>query len=278
MYNKIGVAVAFSPQCEAIIGEAVRLQKLYDADLIFIHIGTETPEEKNKLSEMVAHADAREHKLRYIWEQGKTAKKILEIGRREHIDLLVAGALKQENLVKYYFGSVARKLIRKSACSILMLTSPQLPAKPFKKIVIDGTEGDLYAETIQHGFDIAKAEKADHVYIFKGIKLFGLSMALTGEEDSEQEQEDRRRELISREHEEIDKIIEQSDIGSLKIHVKIASGKPGYELRRFTDRIGADLLIVKSAAHELNLFDRLFPHHLEQIIEDLPTNLLIDKS
>lgn len=277
MYKKIGVAIAFSPQCEAIIAAAVRLQKQYNAELLFIHIGAETSEEKEMLNRMVENTEADSEHLRYIWEQGKTAKKILAIGKREKIDLLVAGALKRENLVKYYFGSVARKLIRKSNCSILMLTGPEMPANPFSKIVIDGTEGNDDASTIRTGLSIAKSEHAKRVYIFKGIKLFGLSMALAGEEDNEQEQEERRRELISREHEEIDKIIAQQDTGSLRIHVKIASGKPGYELRRFTQRVGADLLIVKSPGHNLNLLDRIFPHHLEQVIEDLPTNILINK-
>ena len=49
MYKRIGVAVAFSPRCEAIIGEAARLQKLYDAELILIHIGDEIPDEKSYL-------------------------------------------------------------------------------------------------------------------------------------------------------------------------------------------------------------------------------------
>jgi len=49
-------------------------------------------------------------------------------------------------------------------------------------------------------------------------------------------------------------------------------------LRKFTKRIHADLLVVKSPSHKLNLLDRIFPHYLELVMEDLPSNLLIDKS
>lgn len=278
MYKKIGVAVAFSPRCEAIIGEAARLQKLYDAELILIHIGEKKPDEKSYLDELVQTSAVNTNKLKFIWEKGNPVKKILSIGKKEKLDLLIAGALEKESVVKFYFGSIARTLIRKSKCSILMLINPSVPPKPFKRIVINGTEGDNYAETIRHGIELAKLEKAERVYVFKGIKLFGLSMALAGEEENEHDQEITRRGIVSEEIEEIETIIDGMDTDDLNINVKVASGKPGYELRKFTKRIHADLLVVKSPSHKLNLLDRIFPHYLELVMEDLPSNLLIDKS
>ena len=103
-------------------------------------------------------------------------------------------------------------------------------------------------------------------------------MALAGEEETEQDQEETRREIVGDEIGEIERILEKLDVGDLNINVKVASGKPGFELRKFTKRIHADLLVVKSPAHKLNLLDRIFPHYLEQVMEDLPSNLLIDKS
>lgn len=272
------MAIAFSPRCEAIIGEAARLQKLYDAELILIHIGKEEPDEKSYLEELVSTTNINTDKLQFIWKKGNPAKKILSIGKKEKIDLLIAGALKKESVVKFYFGSIARTLIRKSKCSILMLINPTIPPKPFKRIVINGTEGDFYMETIKHGIEIAKLEKAERVYIFKGIKLFGLSMALAGEEENEHDQEETRREIVRDEIKEVEQILVGLDTGDLNINVKVASGKPGFELRKFTKRIHADLLVVKSPSHKLNLLDRLFPHYLELVMEDIPSNLLIDKS
>ncbi len=277
MYKKIGVAVAFSPRCEAIIGEAARLQRIFNAELILIHIGEVKPDEKTYLDELVSSSDVNIDRLKIIWEKGDPANKILTIGRKEKIDLLVAGALQKESFVKFYFGSIARKLIRSSRCSILMLINPSSHPKPFRRIVINGTEGENNVDTIEHGLKIAEMVKAKQVYIFKGIKLFGLSMALSGEEESEQKQEETRREIVGQEVEEINKILETLDTKGIKITVKVASGKPGYELRKFTRRVHADLLVVKSPSHKLNLFDRLFPHYLELIMEDLPSNLLIDK-
>lgn len=277
MYKKIGVAVAFSPRCEAIISEAARLQKLFNAMLILIHVGEVKPDEKAYLEEIVSSSKVNKNKLKFVWVKGNPASKILSVGRKEKIDLLVAGALQKESVVKFYFGSIARKLIRKSYCSILMLINPSDTPKPFKRIVINGTEGENYAESIRHGIEIARLEHAVQIHIFKGIKLFGLSMALAGEEESEQEQEETRREIVGQEIAEIEKILAEMDTKGLKINIKVASGKTGYELRKFTKKVHADLLIVKSPEHRLNLLDRLFPHYLELLMEDLPSNLLIDK-
>ncbi len=278
MYKKIGVAVAFSPRCEAIIGEAARLQKLFDADLILIHIGETKPDEKAYLEEIIEMTEVNTERLTILWKNGNPANKILTLAKKHQVDLLIAGALQKETVVKFYFGSIARKLIRKSVCSVLMLINPAYPAKAFKNIVINGTEGDNYADTIKHGIQLAKLEKARRVHVFKGIKLFGLSMALAGEEETEQDQEETRREIVGKEIAEIEHILEEIDTKGLRVNIKVASGKPGFELRKFTKRVHADLLIVKSPGHQLNFLDRIFPHYLELIMEDLPSNLLIDKS
>jgi nucleotide-binding universal stress UspA family protein len=278
MYKRIGVAVAFSPRCEAIIGEAARLQHLFDADLVLIHIGEKKPDEKAFLQELIETAEVNTQKLKIVWENGNPAKKILSIARKQKIDLLVAGALQRESVVKFYFGSIARSLIRKSVCSLLMLINPSTPPTSFKRIVINGTEGENYASTIERGIQLAKLEKAKRVHIFKGIKLFGLSMALAGEEETEQDQEETRREIVGREIEEIEAILKNIDTKGLRVNIKVASGKPGFELRKFTRKVHADLLVVKTPDHKLNFLDRIFPHYLEFILEDLPSNLLIDKA
>lgn len=278
MYKKIGVAVAFSSRCEAIIGEAARLQRVFDAELVLIHVGKFEPDKEKYLKELLELGNVNDEKLKIIWKEGNPAKKIRSIGKKEKIDLLIAGALHKENFVKFYFGSIARKLIRKSSCSILMLINPSSPPTAFNRIVINGTESDDNEETIKRGIELAKLEKAKQVYIFKGIKLFGLSMALAGEEENEHDQEETRRGIVSEEIDEINQILEDIDTTDLRINVKVASGKPGYELRKFTKRIHADLLVVKSPSHKLNVLDRIFPHYLELVMEDLPSNLLIDKS
>ena len=276
MYKKIGLALAFSPTCEAIIGTAARLQNLFDAELVLIHVGEKKHDEEEYLQKLVQTTEVNRSKLKVVWEKGSPASKILTVCKKEKVDLLIAGALKKENIVKFYIGSIARRLIRKANCSVLMLIAPTLPARSFKKIVIDGTEGLNNLKTIERGIQLSKLEDARQVHVFKAIKLFGLSMAITGEEASERDYEEKRREIVSREIDEIEQLLENIETGDLRINIKVAAGKAGYELHKFTKKSRADLLIVKGPGHRLNVLDRLFPHHLETVVDDLPSNILID--
>ena len=62
---------------------------------------------------------------------------------------------------------------------------------------------------------------------------------------------------------------------AMQIHEKILYGKPGYEIVNFSRKKKADLLVLNSADRRLNFIDRLFPHGLEYILSDLPSNVLI---
>ncbi len=277
MYEKIGVAVAFSPNCEAIVAEAARLQDLFGADLYFIHIGGTTSEEKKYLENVIKSAKVDSAHVRMIWENGHTAGKILSVCKREGVDLLLAGALRKENLVKFYIGSIARRLLRKADCSVFTIIAPSNPPQKIKRVVINATDGINFQETVKTGIEWSKREGAEKVIIFKAIPLFGLSMAISGEEGSEKNYEDARRKIISEAHDEAKALLSQVDTGSLRVTIKIASGKPGFELKKCALKTKADLLVVKAPGHKLGLLDRLFPHYLEQVLWDLPCNLLIDK-
>ncbi len=275
MYKKIGVALAFSPRCQAMLAEAFRLKKLFEAELFCIHIGPKGTSEKEYMSNVLNKAGIKEEEIHLIWDEGKPIKKILQICKAEGIDLLVAGALQKEKLFNFYIGSVARKIIRKAGCSVLMLTNPSTDPKPFEKIVINGSDGVKDLKTIRRGIKLAHLEKASQTHIFKDIQGYGLSLIMSTEE-SEAEFAERRRELVHREIDEMNDLINTIDTYDVHINIKVAGGKEGHELKKFVEKIHADLLVMKAPERQLRFFDRIFPHYIEVIMADLPSNLLID--
>ena len=275
MYKKIGLALAFSPRCQAMLAEANRLKKLFEAELVCIHIGPKEPAEQKFMDEVLEKAGLKKSDITLIWDEGDPIKQLLSHCKKEQVDLLVAGALKKENLLKYYIGSIARKIIRKADSSVLMLINPSENPQPFKKIVINGTDGQRDLKTIKKAIKLAHLENAEHTHIFKDIQGYGLSVMLAGE-DSEKEVAESRRHLIQQEMEEINDLLSGIDTFNVPINVKVAGGKEGYQLRKFTEKVGADLLVVQSPSRKLGIFDRIFPHYIESITSDLPTNLLID--
>lgn len=275
MYKRIGLALAFSPRCQAMLAEAYRLKQLFDAELICIHIGPKGKPEEDYMDKVLEKANIGKDEVKLFWEEGRPIKKILSICKRENIDLLVAGALRKENLLKYYIGSIARRIIRKSSCSVLMLINPSERPHSFKKIIINGSDGAKDLKTIQKGIKMAHLEDASYTCIFKDVHGYALSLMMATEE-TESEFSERRRDFVQQEVDEMKDLLTSIDTFNVNINIKIAGGKEGYELWKFVTKTNADLLVVKAPERKLAFLDRIFPHYLEMIMSDLPSNLLLD--
>lgn len=275
MYQKIAVAIAFSPRMEALISETKRLVQLFGSELILIHIGKKTDELEAKLDEITLKTGLDSLKTKLIWKEGKPVKMIIQACKEENVDLLIAGALKREGLLTYYMGSVGRKIIRKSKCSILTLVNPQVESERFAKVVINGTQLEVTPKVIAHGLKFCQMEKTSQVHILNEIKMYGFRMA-TASEGSEYEVSNTRRKLIQDEIRYVQEILKGLDKSGLKINIKITAGKWAVELVRYCKAFNADLLIMGDE-RGYTFIDRLFPHDLEEVLTELPCNLLIVK-
>ena len=65
------------------------------------------------------------------------------------------------------------------------------------------------------------------------------------------------------------------DKKNMDIKVKTVSGRSGYTIAQFARHAKADLLVVNSPDHHLTIFDRIFSHDLEYVLNDLPCNILL---
>ncbi len=274
MFKRVAIALAFSPRIQTLLAEAKRFQALFNSELIIIHVGSHTKEDEIFLQENLEKAKIDQNQTKVIWEPGVPAKTILSVCRKEKVDILIAGALKKEEFITYYLGSVARRILRKADCSVLMLTEPSLEPKPFKRIVIYAENSPYAKHAIEVGVQIGKLQQTKQLHIVREIKLYGLAMSVSGEM-TEEEVTERRRKLVQREIKNVEKELAHLDTKGLKINIKVMSGKSGFELGKFCQRCRADLLIVGSPYRKMGIFDRMFPHDLEYIFADLPCDLLI---
>lgn len=275
MYQKIALAIAFSPRMEALIAETKKLVDIFNSELILIHVGVQTPELEEKLAEILVVRGMDAAKTKVLWKEGKPAKSILRTCEEEKVDLLVMGALKKEGFLTYYIGSVARKVIRKATCSVLTLIDPKVETTKFSKVVINGTQLDETPYVIQKGLEFSHAQGADVVHILNEIRLYGLQMATAGE-GSEEDVSTTRRKLVQEEIQYVQQILNGLDQSGLKINIKVTAGKWAVELAKFAESIEADVLIMGDRRVH-SFLDRLFPHDLEEILMELPCNLLIVK-
>ncbi len=273
-FQKIALAIAFSPNAKIMVTIGTQLATLFDAQLIVIHVGTKTDSEKQQMDLLLKESATALDKIKIIWEEGDPVKKILKACREEKVDLLVAGALKKENLVSYYIGTIARKIMRKAECSVLMLNNPTAESIDFKNIVVNAEDSSCIEDAISIACDLGIKAKSAWVHIVRELKLYGLTMS-TADHNSEEEYDDVRQKLVKDEIEKVEEILHRIPIEKPKVNIKIISGKSGFELSRFAERKHADLLIVGAPPRRLSFFDRIFPHDLEYIFSDLPCSLLV---
>jgi len=273
-FRKIGVAIAFSPRIKAVLSEAARFKKIWNAELVLIHVGEHGEHEEEVLQKHLQETNLVGNDVKIFWQKGKPADQILATCKREGVDLLLAGALKKENLFKYYLGTIALKILRKADCSVLMLTDPSETPQRFRNIVVNAEDSPFVEDALATACYIGTKENAMWLHVVREIKMYGLTMS-AAEQCSEEEYDHLRQNLVKEEVDNVEKILQRIPHEGLKVNIKMVSGKSGFELAQFSQRKHADLLVIGASPRKFSFFDRVFPHDQEYIFADLPCNLLV---
>ncbi len=276
-FRVIGLAVSFSPTTKAMVAEASRLVNWFQSDLILIHVGKKDSQKTAALQHLINASGIDIARIRIFWVEGDPAEQILKVCKREKVDLLVAGALKKENLVNHYLSSVARKIMRKAKCSIWMITEPTTALKPLKNIVVDAESSTIMYDILHLACTIASKEEGTWVHIVRELKLLGLALSAR-EQCTESEYDELKQNMAREETTLVEKELDRIPHRDIKTNIKLLSGKSGFELAQFAKKKSADLLIINAPPRRLSLFDRIFTHDQEYIFSDLPCNLLVLQS
>ncbi|KGL63810.1 universal stress protein [Polaribacter sp. Hel1_85] len=273
--NKILIGVAFSPNLRANIFEAARLANMFDAELVGVHVGTKSNQKESDLKALLSDADALHKPFKIIWKEGNPVEVILETCTQESIDLLILGALQKENLLKYYVGSIARKITRKAPCSVLLLIKPSVIRVACKHIVVNGLKDERTEETIKTAFVLSEHLKCNKITIVEEVSQGELQVKVSDDKTLRKATIAKER-LRTRENQRVKNIL--GDISNKDITVKTQPifGKRGYSIGHYAKVKRADLLIM-NAPNKLGFFDRIFPHDIEYILSELPTDVLIVK-
>ncbi len=275
-FKSIGIGVAYSPNLKANLFEAARLSVFFGAKLFLIHVG-EASEEKINVLRVILH-DFNKDKLdsEVIFKNGEPVEAILSASEEKKIDLLILGAVKREQLFKYYVGSIARKITRQAKCSILLLIKPSVERIPCEHIVVNGLKDPRTEQTIKAAFYMANKLKVQKITIVEEINEEQIDVKVN--DDKSLRRATIAKERISlRENSRIKEIIEhipEAYIENKKIKLQPIFGKKGYSIGHYAQISRADLLVM-NAPSKMTFWDRLFPHDIEHILTELPTDVLI---
>lgn len=274
IFKRIALAVAFSPTSQAMLAETSRLARTFGAELLLVHVGRKNPDVEERMTALLQSQGLTRDQITVQWMTGDPARVLVNTCRTSGADLLVTGALKRENLVRYYAGSIARKVLRNAKCSVLTIVNPTIEARPWKNIVVNAEDSPYVKAAIGRACQLGHLTPGAWVHIVRELKLYGLTMAAS-DQFTEEEYEGARQRLVRQEIEKVEALLQRIPHEGLKINIKVVSGKSGFELPRFAERKQADLLVIGASTRRWSLLDRIFVHDMEYILADLPCNLLV---
>ena len=273
--KKILIGIAFSPNLKPNIFEAVRMANMFGAQLVGVHVGEKTNKKENQLAQLILEAPKLKYPIKTVWQKGKPVDVILNTAVNENIDLLVLGALQQENLYKYYVGSVAREITRKASCSVLLLIKPSVKRVKCNHIVVNGLKDKRTTETIEASFLVSKALECKRITIVEEISQKEIEVKVS-DDYSLRKANINKEKLKRREDSRVNKILGNINTEGISVKIQSIFGKRGYSIGHYDKVKRADLLVM-NAPSKISILDRIFPHDIEYILTELPTDVLIVK-
>ncbi len=243
--------------------------------LILIHIGELNKSKVEQLEVIIGQTEVERSDIEIIEESGDAVDAILRVAKERKVDLLIAGAAPREGLLRYYKGSIARQLVRKSNCSLLLMTNPKKMKSVCGRMVVNGRSHPKTNYTIRKAAEVAQNLGAFSLTIVKEIPP-AMVKERADDDKSVEKLNEKRKEIKKEVEERLGKVIsslneEQKAITSHKIIL----GKTGYTIGHYAQTTGADLLVMNSPDTKLGFLDRVFTHDLEYILSELPSDLLI---
>lgn len=274
IFNKIGLAITFSPNGLPLIKTAARIQNLFSSQLCLIHVGERTDDSEIQMRNLLEKAEIPDGSYQLVWQNGEPAKAIINAASENGVDLLIAGALEKETVLKYYLGSVARTIMREALCSVLIITNPSSELKPFKKFCVSVEFSPLGESAVKKSYEFAKLENAEEFILVKEFEVPGLAITVYDSGSTHDTQKSKQQWQLE-EEEKIRLFAKELNLTGIPYSNITLFGKQGWEARNFVKNNGSDLFIVPSPPRKLKFFDKIFQHDLEFILNQLPCSLLI---
>ena len=280
LFKKILVGFAFSPNLKANIFTSLRLANSLEANIFFVHVGNKTQAKEKTFDEILNDSPVQPKFTKVLWEEGEPVQTILKLCVKNKIDLLLLGAVQRENVLKFYVGSIARKITRKAPCSVLLLIKPSIEGVPSKHVVVNAINEPNTEKTIKAAFEFSFLMNIPNITLVGEISQSKVNVTADDDESLKKVTEIKEG-LNNEEKNRYDEILLKIP-DALKENKKIQSqsifGARGYSIGHYAKVARADLLVLNSEVKRSSFVSRIFPKDLEHVLSELPTDTLIIKS
>ncbi|MBV8376353.1 MAG: universal stress protein [Verrucomicrobia bacterium] len=249
----------------AVLAEAGRVSRSLVAPLCLIHADEYTREKEERFRSAL-----RELRLDCTatirFEPGEPAEAILKIQREDRIDLLIAGAMETESVHRNFTGDVARALLRRAPCDLLLYTEPKEdPKPPESMLVVVPDLSDSSRLVTDAALNLAGKSG--------GLRITILYVQTTFAEAKEKALKvDNGSPSVEQ---TLQSWIEDKARPNFELDYHLLRGNTGFTACEFIQSSGADLVVMPSQMPFSN--QPVFAPALDWIIQVIPGNLWVNR-
>ena len=266
-YRTVAVASTFSPRFLQVLAEAKRICDRLGREIHLVFVGArdEATTEKfaSALRELDLPADSPIH-----YQEGDPAAAILEAARSNEIDLIIAGALEKESVLRQFLGNVARRLVREATCSVMLFTKPTHPPERFCRIVLVAEYSDHGRAALHKALRLAALEECEKLYVVRLYTTFDEARAKARTAAPAIDDEGPR--TLEEEEAALEHFIDSAGPNDVPIEARCIRGNTGYAVLDFVQSVDAMMLVVPDAPETPGP-----PAHIERVTDVIPCNLWI---
>jgi nucleotide-binding universal stress UspA family protein len=263
VYHRVGVATTFSPRFLAVLAEAGRICQFLPAPLCLIHADAFDAEKEARFRDAL-HRLNLDEQSKVHFEPGEPVQSILKAQRKEHIDLLVAGALETESVHRNFTGNVSRELLRQAPCDLILYTDPKEKPEVPEAILIAIPD---FSELSRHVF-----HRAVNLAEQQGTKRVTLAHVQTTFAEAKEKVVSTTSGAPSSE-EIIEGLVREREISVVELDYHLLRGNTGFTACEFIQSSSTNLLVMPS--HMYSKGQPVFAPALDWIIQVIPTNLWV---
>ena len=270
LYKTIAVASTFSPRFVQVLSEAKRVRDRFGSELSAIYVGECSDETARKFREIFAQLKLPDDS-RVLYQRGEDpAAGILQALTDNKIDMIVAGALEKEVVLRPFLGNVARRLVREAKCSVMLFTKPEAEPQPLRRIVFMADYSGHAQRALGTTLRLAEAENCERLYVIRVYTTFDEARAAISAENSDSMP---RARTFEEEEKALEEFILAAGQTAVPIEARCVRGNTGFAASDFVQSVEADLLVVP--IHPNDDSKERLPNHIAWITDVIPCNLWV---
>lgn len=268
--------VSTSPHGPSVLRGAAEFAESLGAETTYLHVGDDSPNMRSRLVEVLASVGVGVSANEILIRGGRPEAVICEAARQCGADLIVAGALEQESVLREWLGSTARRVARRAPCSVLLVVQNIDKRPPWRRVVASVEYDDASRELLAWLACLARSTPSmEFHFIYEGGAAG--SSAFESLEDRAGESQPYRNVRAAAENFRMVDFLEPFDFGAAHVEKACISGRAGESLLRYAAGVQAELIATRAPGAPLGVWDRFFNHPAERVLQRLPCSVLIHR-